>query len=346
MSSVRDKSMISIIIPIYNVESYIEDCLKSVASQTCLKQGVQVECILVDDCGTDQSVAICEKFIENYDGSLSFKLLHHDHNRGLSAARNTGMEIAQGEYVFFLDSDDKITPDCLEKMWQYVISSNHKIDMVVGKYQLVGDEQGFSELPQEGIYNSQDVDFHKWASSQTIYVQAWNKLFRKSFIEENGFLFPEGLNYEDVYWSTVTLCKMKSIAVVSSSTYLYLVRRGSILRADGAIKRAYHSCQIFLLLQSFVFENGWDKEYCLFNFIDTQFRCYYSQLLKLKQKSKTEDIYKKLRILDYWNIDNLKSFGITKSEKILHLHRKLPFFLGKWWYNKVVLYMYSKQVKA
>lgn len=90
--------MISIIIPIYNVEAYIEDCLKSVVSQTCLMQGVQVECILVDDCGTDNSISIAEAIIDriNENEDLTFKLLHHEHNRGLSAARNTGMEVAQG----------------------------------------------------------------------------------------------------------------------------------------------------------------------------------------------------------------------------------------------------------
>lgn len=87
---------ISVIIPIYNVEPYIEDCLKSVATQTCLTQGVQLECILVDDCGKDQSIPICERFIDDYSGPIAFQILHHDHNRGLSAARNTGMQVAQG----------------------------------------------------------------------------------------------------------------------------------------------------------------------------------------------------------------------------------------------------------
>lgn len=336
---------ISVIIPIYNVEAYIDDCLKSVACQTCLENGVQLECILVDDCGQDQSMKICELFLDEYDGPINFHILHHEHNRGLSAARNTGMEAATGEYVFFFDSDDKITPDCLEKMWQYVVRTDHKIDMVVGNYQLTGDLQGVSELPQEGIYDSQSVDFHFWAASQTIYVQAWNKLFRKSFIEEHGCLFPEGLNYEDVYWSFVTLCKMRLVAVMASTTYLYLVRGGSILRSDGAVKRAYHSCQILLSLQSFVHDNKWNKEYCLFRFIDTQFRYYYAQLLMHREFQKAGDVYDKMRKTACWSFSNLKDFCVTKSEFISQMHRFMPSFIGKWWFGMVILFMYRKQVR-
>ena len=102
---------ISIIIPIYNVEPYIEDCLQSVMRQTY--RGM-MECILVDDCGTDNSMKVAEQLIKIYNGPIDFKVLHHEHNRGLSAARNTGIDAACGDYVYFLDSDDWISDDCFE----------------------------------------------------------------------------------------------------------------------------------------------------------------------------------------------------------------------------------------
>lgn len=89
---------ISVIVPIYNVESYILECLQSVAAQTKTKN---VECILVDDCGTDNSVKVAEQFISAYEGDISFALLHHPENEGLSAARNTGIKNARGKYLFF-----------------------------------------------------------------------------------------------------------------------------------------------------------------------------------------------------------------------------------------------------
>jgi len=94
---------VSIIIPLYNVKKYISDCLLSVARQTFRGK---IECIIVDDCGTDNSVTLAEQFIAGYDGPIEFTMCHHNHNRGLSAARNTGIDVATGDYIYFLDSDD------------------------------------------------------------------------------------------------------------------------------------------------------------------------------------------------------------------------------------------------
>lgn len=105
---------ISVIVPIYNVENYILECLQSVAAQTKTKN---VECILVDDCGTDNSVKVAEQFISAYKGDISFALFHHSENKGLSSARNTGIKNARGKYLFFLDSDDMIKPYCLDELF-------------------------------------------------------------------------------------------------------------------------------------------------------------------------------------------------------------------------------------
>ena len=96
---------LSIIIPVYHVAPYIEDCLRSVMRQTY--QGA-MECLIVDDCGTDDSMAIAERTIATYEGPIVFQVLHHERNRGLSAARNTGTLAAKGDYLYYLDSDDEI----------------------------------------------------------------------------------------------------------------------------------------------------------------------------------------------------------------------------------------------
>ena len=101
---------VSIIIPIYNVEPYIERCLQSVVSQTY----PYFECILIDDCGNDRSMPFAEQFIQNYSGEIHFRILRHENNCGLSSARNTGMKAANGDYIYFMDSDDAITPECIE----------------------------------------------------------------------------------------------------------------------------------------------------------------------------------------------------------------------------------------
>ena len=104
---------ISIIVPVYNVEQYIKECFDSIAAQTYKGD---IECIFVDDCGQDDSVAILEKLIAEYHGPMQFSIVHHEHNKGLSGARNTGIRKASGDYLYFLDSDDSITSDCIEKL--------------------------------------------------------------------------------------------------------------------------------------------------------------------------------------------------------------------------------------
>ncbi len=89
---------ITIVIPIYNVAPYISDCLHSVMNQTY--QG-EIECLLIDDCGLDNSMEVAENVLSNYHGKIKFRIYHHEYNRGLSAARNTGIEHATGEYIYF-----------------------------------------------------------------------------------------------------------------------------------------------------------------------------------------------------------------------------------------------------
>ena len=100
---------VSIIIPVYNVAPYIKRCLDSVVAQSFQ----DIECILVDDCGTDNSKEIVQQYIDNYQGQIQFKFIHHEKNLGLSGARNTGIKVATGEWLYFLDSDDSIIPDCI-----------------------------------------------------------------------------------------------------------------------------------------------------------------------------------------------------------------------------------------
>lgn len=267
--------MISIIIPIYNVESYIEDCLKSVASQTCLMQGVQVECILVDDCGKDQSIAICEKFIENYDGPLSFKLLHHEHNRGLSAARNTGMNVAQGEYVFFLDSDDKITPDCLEKLYAKALDSD--ADVTFGSYETFGCEN------------------KQYITNGAPYVTAWNKLCKRTFLQENNIQFIEGLIHEDCPWSFEIECKGAKFAHVPDITYLYLVREGSLQTGKDFNKHFEAYMQILQEYARIIAETGSEHKYL--GWFERQKALFFTMTLSDGTVVQSKKIYRQIRTL-------------------------------------------------
>lgn len=217
------KSAISIIIPVYNVEKYIVDCLQSVMCQTY--QG-PLECILVDDCGTDTSMEIVGKLIAEYQGLIEFRVLHHEHNRGLSAARNTGMDAATGDYVYFLDSDDWISDNCIEELAKPLRQNNP--DIVVGDYKMVGGAISSIELTvEEGFYQEHPIT-HTFCN-EGVFVMAWNKLYSKDFLVKNQLRFEEGKIHEDEILAFELSCVEKTFYVVKLETYFYRIRENSIV---------------------------------------------------------------------------------------------------------------------
>lgn len=218
----QESPLVSVIIPVYRVEGYIRACLESVICQTYRR----VEVILVDDCGGDASVSIAEGLLRS--SSLSWVTLHHERNRGLSAARNTGVERARGDYIFFLDSDDVLSPQCLELLVERALRDD--ADMATGQV-AVRLENG-----EDGAFFHNDVGQDRDALDALLQghlaVTAWNKLLRRSFYARCGVSFREGLLHEDEVWSfELALCSPK-VACIDAVTYFYLQRGGSIMAGD------------------------------------------------------------------------------------------------------------------
>jgi len=210
---------VSIIVPIYNVSQYVEVCLSSVAAQSW---DGRIECIIIDDCGTDDSMEKVEKFVATYDGTVDFKILHHEKNRGLSAARNTGMTEATGDYFFFLDSDDYISADCLERLAAPIV--NVQYDLVVGNWSFSGEDSPINTLA-DGEYNREQIiqAFLK----HNFQIAVWNKLYSASFLKNNNLLFLEGVLHEDVLFSSEVVTLVDSMYFVNSCTYHYTFGRDS-----------------------------------------------------------------------------------------------------------------------
>lgn len=213
---------ISIVIPVYNVAPYIGDCIRSVMHQTW--QG-PLECIFVDDCGTDQSMEIVNSMLEAYHGDIAFQVVRHLENRGLSAARNTGMSVATGDYVYFLDSDDEMTVDCLEVL---AAPLSHPHDMTIGECRIEGGTlAGVALKLTDGQVLQGDEVLHAYRE-EAWYMMSVNKLYRMAFLKENGLTFREGIIFEDELWSFQIACMAQSMAVVGRETYVYKLREGSI----------------------------------------------------------------------------------------------------------------------
>lgn len=200
----------SIVIPVYNAAGFITECLNSVSNQTMTKG---TECILVDDCAQDNSVQLVEEFIANYKGNVTFQLLKQDKNRGPSAARNRGIREATGEYVFFLDADDQITPQCIETL--YTIAKESDADYVQGTYE---GEQKFTNsliLDNKRDIKSLLLNYNK------IQFTPHNRLVRRQMILDHDLFFNELIKVrEDFLWMTFVAKYVNRFAATPVETYV------------------------------------------------------------------------------------------------------------------------------
>lgn len=226
---------ISIIVPVYNVEQYIKECFDSIAAQTYKGD---IECIFVDDCGQDDSVAILEKLIAEYHGPIQFSIVHHEQNKGLSVARNTGIHHSLGDYLYFIDSDDTITPDCIEKLVA-----------LAEKYPGVEVVQGSTKSNSDWLMLKWNLtpeysESFKWIRTTMLkrYVlpmTAWNKLVRRDFVLEHELYFAEGMIHEDEVWNFMLSKYVHRIAFCFDATYNYRVNDEGIMHQVKANPKRY-----------------------------------------------------------------------------------------------------------
>lgn len=287
---------ISVIIPVFNVEQYIEECLNSVITQTYTKN---VECILVDDCGQDNSIAIAESFIAHNKTDVVFRIIRHPHNKGLSAARNTGIVHAHGDWLFFLDSDDWLLPDCLlsivstaEKFpgSEIVISSTISENEWVARESLVGDES-IPDYTEDRLWIMNAL----LSRPVKIPISAWNKLYLKQFVINNNLSFLEGYTREDEIWSFHYSKCVKRVAFNKQGTYYYRVNPNGIVNTSKQYKSISFSLDVVSHYLDNVTSFGKDIQLRLISrmLLDAYMRLHHdSQMLK-KCKALSKQLYGK-----------------------------------------------------
>lgn len=229
---------VSIIVPIYNVSEYIGECIQSIINQSYRN----IEIILVDDCGTDDSIAIAENLLR--DSELTWKTECHSTNRGLAAARNTGVAAATGEYLFFIDSDDFISTDAIEKLINQALDTQAEITF--GNcldYENGQLSPGYATRAKETKLESNPLLAH---FSNCACSTAWNKLIKTSWYKGTGISFVEGLLHEDEPWSLSLAFHAKKIAYLDSITYYYRQRGNSIMSSSLNLNKKIES-RLYLL---------------------------------------------------------------------------------------------------
>lgn len=329
--------LVSIIIPVYQVEEYIEECVVSVVNQTYKN----LEIIIVDDCGTDNSIFIAKKILSEQE--IPWKLLKHEKNRGLSAARNTGVDNSTGEYFFFLDSDDYLADDCIEKLVTFALKNN--TDMLFGNILYQRDNEIYAG------YYTRTNSIRESSSSLDAYISgkafpmACNRLIRKKNYIKSGVSFIEGIIHEDEPWSFSLALKIEQAWYTNNAIYYYRQRKGSITQnQEITFQRAlsHYAClEVFssassLLSKHVEFQNFYAHRYMalLYNldsnglsWKEKQVIC--KQLLNLPNLPKKNlnqfFIYRVIRLMSFFVPLPLSVIIVKNIIKLYHLCRKIVF---------------------
>ena len=219
--------LISMIVPVYKVEPYLDKCVRSIVEQTYKN----LEIILVDDGSPDNCPAMCDAWASK---DSRIKVIHKE-NGGLSDARNVGLAVAIGEYISFIDSDDWIEPDFIRELYDAMERTGAEIAECGTTYV---DEAG-NVLRQRSVVPIACMDkleaLRRLVLEDGIYQTVWNKLYRRAVIE--GVLFEKGKHHEDDFWTYQIFDRIEKLAVVERPMYYYLQRSGSIIGAGYTIKR-------------------------------------------------------------------------------------------------------------
>ncbi len=230
---------ITIIIPVYNASKYIGRCLDSVFMQDY----PEIQCILVNDCTPDDSVARIENKLFTYNGSIQFQLLHQEYNKGAAAARNKGIEQADGDYLYFLDADDELEAANSLSLLAEIGTIYENADFIQGNTRCdkVFLHELFDLSGQELLPASNN---RYWVNEYILLympVTPWNKLIRRNFIIENNLWFQEGIVLEDVLWRFWLSKKVQCIAFCTVYTYHHTSNPDSVMMSKVGEKKRIQS---------------------------------------------------------------------------------------------------------
>ena len=230
--------MVSIIVPVYNVESYLDRCVESV-----LRLGTELEVLLVDDGSTDGSGALCDAWAEK-DGRV--RVLHQK-NRGLSGARNTGIRNARGSHVLFLDSDDFLDTTETDRLLAQLQATT---DVALGLYNNYYEDDRYEreqcepllqctgEVATEALLKAVPRD------GSSCYMTAWRFVCRREFLLQHDLFFFEGIYHEDEEWTQRLLCEAQSVLVTDCLFYQSRQGRTGAITAGVKPKHLFDSCAI------------------------------------------------------------------------------------------------------
>jgi glycosyltransferase involved in cell wall biosynthesis len=257
---------ISVIIPVYNVENYIKNALNSIVRQTIGLEHLEV--IMVDDCSTDKSGKIMDEYANKY---INFTAIHLRENSGAAGRpRNVGIENATGNYIMFLDPDDYYTEDACEVLYNRIVAEN--VDIVFSRYVYVFEnkiERCYSIFGDLDEIKVQKIDDEP--RLLTVPPSVWTKIFKRSFIVENGIRFPEGIPAQDLIFVVHAFLEANGI-VYLNNRFLFNYNRIRDSKGDKGISRNKNKKNLMGMIQAYYITFDLLKNYGKDDFVPTLFK--------------------------------------------------------------------------
>ena len=221
------KTRVSVIIPVYNVQEFLKECIDSVLAQTLINKELtdgyerNLQIILVDDGSTDDSGKISKEYADSFD-NIDYI---YEENQGLGHARNYGCEFAEGDYIIFLDSDDIVPPKAYERMYDSAVKND--VDFTMGNVTRFNSKKTRRIKIHLTAFSGTKEVTHITESPELFYdTTAWNKLIKKSFWEKHDFKFPEGILYEDIPVTMPMHYLADKVSIIYETCYLWRIREG------------------------------------------------------------------------------------------------------------------------
>ena len=308
--------LISIIVPVYNVEDYVEKCINSIINQTY----ENIEIIIINDGSTDNSYEICKRFKDKRIKLFTIK------NKGLSGARNYGISKSKGKYLAFVDSDDYIENNMIEVLYNNLIKEDADLSCC-SLYEVFKNEI-ISKSKKDKYYVMNNYETIKRTfTDEGLNVYVWNKLYKKDLFKK--IKFPVNKNSEDIYvmYEIISLCE--KVVYESIPKYYYVQRKNSIVNNTNKIN--IDAIEASLHAINYLNNNKELQRYAIKNYLNTRLRCYKKLLYSNKDDKTIRNDY--LRELKKYN-----NIPYTNKEKIeLFLLKYLPGIykiINKNYYNK------------
>ena len=314
--------LISVIVPVYKVEKYLSKCVESILNQSYSN----LEIILVDDGYQDKYGQICEEYTSK-DNRI--KVIHKE-NGGLSDARNYGLNNSTGDYVCFVDSDDFVASDYVEKLLDACIKNNSDIS-ACNFYYINEDGKKWVRKEKKGkIYTSEEAIKDIFSPSQDTEVMTWNKLYKKNLFIENHIEFPKGKIHEDNFTTYKLYDKANKITLISDKLYYYLQRQNSIMSTFN--KKRFDILLALEQIEKYFGKNRKFSSELDYNEMTTYFSLLNNMILFNYVGMEKNDIIKKIK-------SNKKKFLKNKYSNIKRKIMIIVLCLNQYIYEKVIFFL-------